>query len=566
MPEFKDTKKTEGKGRASGGFQRTSSPGTRRGKQEGGRSRRAQARAMPIDNAAEWLMQSMLLIQEDPWLHFMLFGPTGVGKSIAAASMPRALVMACDRHANWAFRDAERERISKLFPNTMLQFRPVRIVNFHDMWAAYKVLEHGCVTGQWPLDQPLWSWVIDGMTELQQVGADKVLDDSRHDAPDTHDYTLMKTDLRSLMLDLMKLPMHGLITCGEKNAGTMDDPKMIPAFTGALAEELPTHMDVVGRIGITGDNRRAVSFQPGPNHWAKDLTGRLGDWGGQNLQNWLHKALGPDWRQMAGAARDRKPQEAPKTDGPEAAPHPAADGEAAVGTAPGRVDPQNASLETPADTAEGKPAEVPEQAGETGTTAPAVPPPASPPVATGDEDMWPKDLVRDQDLVPPTQPEPDPEPDGGVPAEPSQVPVGETPGEGPPAQLNLTGETAESGGGLQPLAVAPQQQQQTAAPPPDPAINPGPQMESGGNPWQPGMQCLYGLISQGQATTSEPPTRLGMVVGIDEQDPNTCIVRSYDRATGKLAGRPARRHWQQLAPVPAPKGEGRWPPPTASTV
>jgi hypothetical protein len=234
--------------------------------------------------------------------------------------MPRVLILACDQHANWAFRRDSRARLEAIFPQTKLEFHALRIRSAADIWAAYRLLDHGCRTGEWPGGVDYWSWAIDGMTELQALNMDRILEDGQHDIPEMNDYKALQMELRTLVLRFMALPMHGLVTCATEDIGDKDRPLWSPALTGRMSQELPTHMDVVGYIEIQSDDPEAQGYrrihvQPGRKWVAKDLTAKLPPEMGQNMQNWLNKILGEGWRDAARAARKAAKAAAP-TDGP----------------------------------------------------------------------------------------------------------------------------------------------------------------------------------------------------------------------------------------------------------
>ena len=261
---------------------------------------------MSVDEreAFEWFERANLQIKEgDPFAHTMIYSETGVGKSSMAANMPRALIMACDRHGNWIFKPEARPTLAALFPGTVLQFHAAPVTTYRDIWRAYKILEKGCMTGVWPNGTPLWSWVIDGLNELQAGRMDSILEDTGHDVPELHDYKTIGADFRTLMLRFFALPMYGLVTCGIRNKGSQEHPFWGPDLAGRSADEIPNQCDIVGRLGMTASARRVVMTAPGESFVTKDLTSHLNGEEGQNIQAWFAKIYGADWRKTGPHVR-----------------------------------------------------------------------------------------------------------------------------------------------------------------------------------------------------------------------------------------------------------------------
>lgn len=211
----------------------------------------------------------------DPTIKILIYGPSGVGKTVFAATAPDVL-----------FLDAEGGMLSVADK----KIDRIKINSFKDIKDAFMFLKNE--------KHDYKTVVIDSLTETQKKSMDEILKASGKDMPRIGDWGMNIEQIRRMVRNFRDLPMNVIITALEMNLTDEDEgiSTKSPALQGkSLPQEVMGFMDVVGymvaqekKIESEGKGKketekkvvRAIRVQPTASINAKDRSpgGKLGIW------------------------------------------------------------------------------------------------------------------------------------------------------------------------------------------------------------------------------------------------------------------------------------------------
>jgi hypothetical protein len=194
---------------------------------------------------------------ESRYQTWCLFGPSGGGKTTAAATGPKPI-----------FLDSNKGLLSIAGRPGFEHVRSVDVHGFKDLEEAYQQ----CAEENWA--KRYSTIVFDHFDDIQDLvlnelgekGADR---DDRRDPDETQqrEWGIMGSRLRRLLRKFKKLPMHKVLICGERE--DRETGVMMPSLVGALRSQLPYFCDQTLYLRIGKKNVRYLHLDPGEGFYAK---------------------------------------------------------------------------------------------------------------------------------------------------------------------------------------------------------------------------------------------------------------------------------------------------------
>jgi hypothetical protein len=193
-------------------------------------------------------------------LKMLLYGDSGVGKTVFASTAPAPIFLDADKGMLSIRREVGRYPIEK----------------WSDLQTAFQMLvreKHGFKTV-----------VVDGLNEIQRICMDNVIDKfsmrrTYENLPSQSDWGKMLDDFEHLVRSLRSLPLNVIFIAHASNK-VFEDDRIWPQFSGKqTANKVCGHMDIVSYMFVqkTTDkvgSARVMGFDL-PNAVTKDRSGRL---------------------------------------------------------------------------------------------------------------------------------------------------------------------------------------------------------------------------------------------------------------------------------------------------
>lgn len=202
-------------------------------------------------------------LAQDARIKMLVYGDSGVGKTVFSASFPKPFVIA-----------SEEGLLS-------VAGRDIPYVPIHD-WADMESIYLHLLKDESKAKYE--TVVVDSLTDLQQKCLAYVLQQSGRPVPEQRDWGQLLDVMRRFLRQMADLPYHIVFIC---LAGTEKDEllgmvKERPAISGRLAVEAPAYVDMVMRLVVEQSkkggeviiNRYGV-FQPDSRAAAKDRSGKM---------------------------------------------------------------------------------------------------------------------------------------------------------------------------------------------------------------------------------------------------------------------------------------------------
>jgi hypothetical protein len=221
------------------------------------------------------------------YLSTLLYGPSGVGKSTAAASAPGPIIY-CNADGPGALRYARRHHAGK-------EILELPITGRAPLEQLYMELRAGELDG-------LQTIALDSLGRIYDVILDEIANGGKPSLPQRGD---ANTFLERYVLSLLEMPVHlvlvahdnPVVVTGKEEDGTQEIELFPHTGTGnpALAKKLMRPLDVVAYCGRTIEENdegeqtpkfMAQTVKAGGRH-AKDRTDVIGDFSELDLTDWI---------------------------------------------------------------------------------------------------------------------------------------------------------------------------------------------------------------------------------------------------------------------------------------
>jgi hypothetical protein len=200
---------------------------------------------------------------EDDYIRMMVYGDSGVGKTVFASTSPRCLILNCDPAGTTsaAVRGSEAQRWN--------------ILDWNDMTEAYEYLRH---EGHKEFD---WVWV-DSLTLFQERGLDNIMQDLVADKPhrkvylpDKGEYGQNMNRVLILMRNMVALPMNLGVTAHVLRTEDEDGKvTFMPAIQGKnMPDKICAYMGIVGYMYARRTKEQTeigLRTRKDAKHYAKD--------------------------------------------------------------------------------------------------------------------------------------------------------------------------------------------------------------------------------------------------------------------------------------------------------
>ena len=191
---------------------------------------------------------------------WVLFGPSGGGKSSLAATAPRP-----------AFLDTNDGLLSVAGRPGFEHVHGERVVDFMGLEKAYDNFTN---TGRKKWKGKYSTVVVDHFDDIQaiimeQLGERRTARDDRKDIDESEqkDWGVMATKLKRILRKYKTLPMNKILICGEKES--KDDGRMVPSLQGQMQGALPYFADHIAYLRIGSKGRRFLHLDPSDTFLAK---------------------------------------------------------------------------------------------------------------------------------------------------------------------------------------------------------------------------------------------------------------------------------------------------------
>lgn len=191
---------------------------------------------------------------------FVIFGPSGGGKSTLAATAPRP-----------AFLDTNDGLLSVAGRPGFEHVRGQRVTEFMGLERAY---DNFMNTGRKQWKGKFSTVVVDHFDDIQDIimevlGERRTARDDRKDIDESEqkDWGVMATKLKRILRKYKTLPMHKILICGE--AESKDDGRLIPSLQGQLRGKLPYFVDHIMYLRVGTKGRRFLHLDPSDTFLAK---------------------------------------------------------------------------------------------------------------------------------------------------------------------------------------------------------------------------------------------------------------------------------------------------------
>jgi hypothetical protein len=214
--------------------------------------------------------------ERSPYLNFLVYGESGVGKTTLAGSADAVPSM---RPVIVIDIEGGTESLRDSFPDVEV----VRVRTWNQMQDVYNVLYTG--------DHPYKTVILDSLTEIQKFNMDQIMIDLitkkpevDPDVPGMREWGKNLEQVRRMVRGFRDLDMHTIFTALEKD--DKDDVtgarKVYPMLSGQLAKQVAAFMDVVGYyyvkqfgIGDKAEYKRLLLTRATQKYTAKDRSGKL---------------------------------------------------------------------------------------------------------------------------------------------------------------------------------------------------------------------------------------------------------------------------------------------------
>lgn len=209
-------------------------------------------------------------VPKNPYAKIMIFGGSGIGKTLASCIAKKALVVNCEGGLLCL------EKYKDYFEMLGLDVcKPESMDDLLDLFVMLKDTDHGYETV-----------ILDSLTEIQKMSLEHIMASPKHkgdpDTPSLQDYGINTNQVRKLVRVFRDLPMHVVFTALdiESKDDTDGTLRMMPLLTPKLQEEVMGYMDIVGYLFMSADEDgkpvRKLLTQPTGKYRAKDRSGTLG--------------------------------------------------------------------------------------------------------------------------------------------------------------------------------------------------------------------------------------------------------------------------------------------------
>jgi|MudIll2142460700_1097286.scaffolds.fasta_scaffold00005_50 hypothetical protein len=202
-------------------------------------------------------------ISQDARLKMLVYGDSGVGKTVFASGFPKPFVIASEEGLlSVAGQDVDYVSITS--------------------WAQLEeIYLHLLKTESKKTYQ---SVVVDSFTTLQQLALAYVLEQNGRQFPEQRDWGMLLELMRRFMRQMADLPYHIVFIClsGTEKDDLTGIVREKPSIVGRMAAEAPAYVDVVMHLTVEMNRKggevsvtRFGIFQPSSRAVAKDRSGRL---------------------------------------------------------------------------------------------------------------------------------------------------------------------------------------------------------------------------------------------------------------------------------------------------
>jgi len=220
---------------------------------------------------------------EDKNVVMMLYGPTGVGKTTFASTMPSPVILSIEKGDE------------SLVDTPLGDLKSVAdihtIEEFNEAW-------QNIVNGEW--GDKFDSVVIDSLTEFQERLMDRILEEQGKNYPTIREWGIAKQRLLRMIRNMKDLGMNLLFICAEKEENSEGIVCKRPSLTGGdMPQRIGANCDIVGYYSAEqneqGDLDRKIFVEPDIRFYAKH---RLGEH--------LDSPIKPDFEVISNAIEERR--------------------------------------------------------------------------------------------------------------------------------------------------------------------------------------------------------------------------------------------------------------------
>jgi hypothetical protein len=240
-------------------------------------------------------------------IKMVLYGRSGVGKTVFASTLPNPLILAAES-GTASIRDR------------MKDVTIIDVTSYDDVLLALEFLRKDT-------QNRFKSVVIDSISELQRKHMDSLLDRENTAHMSLDMYGECTNEMRRIVREFCDLNMHVLFICGVRDEKDEEVGAVVHkcGMVGRMADEFPHYVDVVGHMAVRAPGpkdedqtvKRFIVVQPLPKYDAKDRFGKLDRVMRPDFQHFVDQIFGADKEPAAQTAQQQEPQAAADSGGGE---------------------------------------------------------------------------------------------------------------------------------------------------------------------------------------------------------------------------------------------------------